>query len=100
MVDISTFNLYFEIIGVAIFAYGCFYLVRAALKVENKFKSAIYFLLVAFLFHIAGSLVTWRLVSIDLDFNSVLWLISPALNFIEAVFYVIGASKFYKALKE
>lgn len=85
--------------AIIVFIIGGFYLMRLALNIEKKYRAAIYFIIAAFLVHFAGGYFSWRFVSTGLNYENILWIIEPLLILIEAILLLVGAMKFFNAIK-
>ncbi len=100
MVHFADFGFQIEMFALIVFVYGLFFLVRVLINIEDKFKGAIFFFILAFVLHISEGFFHWYFLNFKSLEDGFFLVFTHLLNLLEVVLFLVGAKKLYRALKK
>jgi uncharacterized membrane protein YfcA len=88
-----------ELAGIVVLIYGLVIFLRALTHLKKEFKIPIWIVFISLVMNVALGIMIGVFIVLEIDSESFLWIIHPVLGLFAAYLLVLGAKKFFVAIK-
>ena len=89
-----------EIATIVVLIQGMIFIVRSANRIEENFKGPISSILITLVIFVLLGIFMGILVTKEISFDNILWMIPPVIGFFGAIILVKGGQKLFKELSK